>query len=80
MAKSLASSGAAIVIAGRNKTKAHSALSELRLLGAQAEFVELDVLTEASCYRVIERAVERLDVSIFLSTTPAQAFARHQKT
>src|SRR4029079_1303737 len=28
-------------------------------LGAQAEFVELDVLTEGSCNRAIERAVER---------------------
>ena len=34
-------------------------MSELRSLGAQAEFVELDVLTEASCYRAIEVAVER---------------------
>jgi 2-dehydro-3-deoxy-D-gluconate 5-dehydrogenase len=59
MAKGFASSGAAVVIAGRNQTKAQSALSELHSLGAQAEFVELDVLTAASCYRAIERAVER---------------------
>jgi len=59
MAKGFASSGAAVVIAGRNQTKAQSALSELHSLGAQAEFVELDVLTEASCYRAIQRAVER---------------------
>jgi 2-deoxy-D-gluconate 3-dehydrogenase len=43
MAKGLASSGAAVVIGGRNQTKAKSALSELHSLGAQAEFVELDV-------------------------------------
>ena len=59
MAKGFASSGAAVVIAGRNRTKAQSALSELRSMGAQAEFVDLDVLMEASCYRAIERAVER---------------------
>src|ERR1700686_2591292 len=67
MAKGLAGAGAAVVIAGRNKTKAQSALSELHSLGAQAEFVELDVLKEASCKQAIERAVERfgrLDILI----------------
>src|SRR3954454_10714365 len=49
MAKGLAGAGAAVAVAGRNKTKAQSALSELRALGAQAEFVEMDVLKEASC-------------------------------
>ncbi|MGA9125988.1 MAG: SDR family NAD(P)-dependent oxidoreductase, partial [Pseudolabrys sp.] len=37
MAKGLAAAGASIVIAGRDKMKAQSALSELRSLGAQAE-------------------------------------------
>jgi 2-deoxy-D-gluconate 3-dehydrogenase len=59
MAKGFASAGATVVIAGRNKTKAQSALSELHSLGAQAEFVELDVLKEASCQETIQRAVER---------------------
>jgi len=59
MAKGLAAAGATVVIAGRNKAKAQSALSELHVLGAQAEFVELDVLKEASCKQAIERAVER---------------------
>jgi 2-deoxy-D-gluconate 3-dehydrogenase len=59
MAKGLAAAGAAVVIAGRNKTKAQSALSELHSLGAKAEFVELDVLNEASCQQAIQRAVER---------------------
>src|SRR4029077_5155854 len=44
MAKGLAAAGASVVIAGRSKTKAQSALSELRSLDAQAEFVDLDVL------------------------------------
>lgn len=59
MAKGLASAGATVVIAGRNKTKAQSALAELRSRGARADFVELDVLEEASCQQAIERAVER---------------------
>jgi 2-deoxy-D-gluconate 3-dehydrogenase len=59
IAKGFASAGASVVIAGRNKTKAQSALSELHSLGAQAEFVELDVLKEASCHRAIQHAVER---------------------
>jgi 2-deoxy-D-gluconate 3-dehydrogenase len=59
MARGLAVAGASIAVAGRNKTKAQSALSELRALGAQAEFVELDVLDEASCRQAIQRAAER---------------------
>jgi 2-dehydro-3-deoxy-D-gluconate 5-dehydrogenase len=59
MAKGFALAGASVVIAGRNKTKAQSALSELRATGAQAEFVDLDVLQEASCKRAIEQAIER---------------------
>ena len=59
MAKGLARAGASIVIAGRNKTKAQSALSELRSLGAPAEFVDLDVLDEMSCRQAIQNAVER---------------------
>jgi 2-deoxy-D-gluconate 3-dehydrogenase len=59
MAKGFASAGATVVIAGRNKTKAQSALSELRATGAQAEFVEFDALKEASCKQAIERTVER---------------------
>jgi 2-dehydro-3-deoxy-D-gluconate 5-dehydrogenase len=59
MARGLAAAGASLVIAGRNKTKAQSALSQLRATGAQAEFVELDVLQEASCKQAIERAIAR---------------------
>jgi 2-deoxy-D-gluconate 3-dehydrogenase len=59
MAKGFVSAGAAVVIAGRNKTKAQLALSELHSLGAEAEFVEVDVLKEASCHQAIQRAVER---------------------
>src|SRR5262249_52393790 len=59
MAKGLASAGATVVIAGRNKTKAQAALSELRALDAQAEFAELDVLDERSCREAVERTADR---------------------
>src|SRR6185312_12477582 len=59
MAKGLAEAGASVAIAGRNKTKAQSALSEIRSLGGQAEFVEMDVLNETSCRLAIQNAVER---------------------
>src|SRR5215469_1692345 len=67
MAEGLAAAGASIVIAGRNKTKAQSALSELRSLGTGAEFADIDVLKEESCHQAIEQAVERfgrLDILI----------------
>jgi len=60
MAKGLAAAGATVVIAGRNKQKAQSALSELRSVGAQAEFIELDALEEASCRQAVQRTVDRL--------------------
>jgi 2-dehydro-3-deoxy-D-gluconate 5-dehydrogenase len=43
IAKALASAGSAVVIAGRNKAKGQSALSELRAITAAVEFVDLDV-------------------------------------
>ena len=76
MAKGLASAGAAVVIAGRNKTKAQSALSELHALGAPAAFVALDVLDEASCQQAIQRAVERfgrLDILVNNAGTTVRA-------
>ena len=67
MAKGLAAAGACVVIAGRNKAKAKSALSELHSLGAAAEFVDLDVLKETSCHQAVQHAVQRfgrLDILI----------------
>ncbi|MGA7151687.1 MAG: SDR family oxidoreductase, partial [Pseudolabrys sp.] len=55
----LAAAGASIVIAGRNKTKAQSALAELHALGAQAEFVDLDVLEEQSCRQAVQHTADR---------------------
>lgn len=59
MAKGLAAAGATVVIAGRNKQKAQSALVELRSVGVEAEFIELDALEEASCRQAVQRAVDR---------------------
>ena len=59
MAKGLASAGATVVIAGRNKTKAQAALSELRAFGTEAEFTELDVLNERSCRQAVQRTADR---------------------
>jgi 2-deoxy-D-gluconate 3-dehydrogenase len=67
MAKGLAGAGATVVIAGRNRTKADAALAELRATGATAEFVELDVLEEASCRQAVDRTAQkfgRLDILI----------------
>ena len=67
MAKGLAAAGATVVIAGRNKTKAEAALSELRTSGAAAEFAELDVLQEASCHQAIDQTAQkfgRLDILV----------------
>ena len=67
MAKGLAAAGAAVVIAGRNKTKAERALTELKAIGARAEFVELDILQETSCKQAIDHVAKtfgRLDILI----------------
>jgi 2-deoxy-D-gluconate 3-dehydrogenase len=56
MAKGLAMAGARIAIAARDRTKAEKALAEL---GAQAEFIELDVLSEASCRKAVAETAER---------------------
>ncbi|MGA7184890.1 MAG: SDR family oxidoreductase, partial [Pseudolabrys sp.] len=42
-----------------NKTKAQSALAELHALGAQAEFVDLDVLEEQSCRQAVQHTADR---------------------
>jgi len=59
MAKGLAAAGASVVIAGRNKAKAKTALAEIAALGGRAEFAELDVLQEASCKAAIDGAAKR---------------------
>lgn len=59
MAKGLAGAGAAVVIAGRDREKARTALAELSAFGATADFAELDVLQDASCRAAIDAAAEK---------------------
>jgi 2-dehydro-3-deoxy-D-gluconate 5-dehydrogenase len=64
MAKGLASAGATVAIAGRNKDKAQAAL---QALGPRGAFIELDVLKEESCRGAVAQAAERwgrLDVLV----------------
>ncbi len=72
MARGLAEAGATIAIAARNRDKAEAALSELKGLGADAAFIELDVRKEASCRGAVKAAVERfgrLDILVNNSGT-----------
>jgi 2-deoxy-D-gluconate 3-dehydrogenase len=59
MAKGMAQAGAKVVIAGRNKAKAEKALGELRGYGGTADFVDLDVLDEASCRAAVDGVAQR---------------------
>jgi 2-deoxy-D-gluconate 3-dehydrogenase len=66
MAKGLATAGAKVVIGGRNKAKADSALAALRALG-EADFVTMDAVREESCRAAVAQAAERfgrLDILI----------------
>lgn len=67
MARGLAGSGAAVVVAGRNEGKNAAAVSELEKLGAKATPVVVDVTDEQSCQRMVAAAVQtfgRLDILI----------------
>ncbi|WP_137043782.1 SDR family NAD(P)-dependent oxidoreductase [Pseudolabrys sp. FHR47] len=60
MAKGLAGAGATVVIAGRNKAKADTALAELRAIDSRADFVEIDVLKEESCRGAVNAVADKL--------------------
>jgi 2-dehydro-3-deoxy-D-gluconate 5-dehydrogenase len=67
MAKGLASAGASVVIAARNKAKAETAVEEMESLGAKAAFVAVDVADESSVKAMIHAAAElwgRLDILV----------------
>src|SRR6201986_2503504 len=67
MARGLASAGASIVVAARNREKRLGAISELESLGAKAVFIEVDVSDEASVQKMIDLAAAewgRLDILI----------------
>jgi 2-deoxy-D-gluconate 3-dehydrogenase len=67
LARGLASAGAAIVVAGRNRGKSEKAVEEIRALGVEAEAIEVDVADEASVNALIRASAERwgrLDVLV----------------
>jgi 2-deoxy-D-gluconate 3-dehydrogenase len=67
MARGLASAGAAIVVAGRNRGKSEKAVAEIRALGVEAVAIEVDVADEASVNALIRASAERwgrLDVLV----------------
>jgi 2-deoxy-D-gluconate 3-dehydrogenase len=59
MAKGLASAGASVVVAARNKAKGDEALAALEALGARAAFHEVDVSDEASVASMVDAAAAR---------------------
>ncbi|MDI3471335.1 MAG: Oxidoreductase, short-chain dehydrogenase/reductase family [Pseudolabrys sp.] len=59
MAKGMAAAGASIAIAGRNKEKGAAAIAAIKALGVDADFVEIDVLQEASCKQGVDQVVKR---------------------
>ena len=67
MAKGMATSGATVVVAGRDAAKNATAVEELRALGAKASAIAVDVLKEESCRALIADTVRqygRLDILV----------------
>jgi NAD(P)-dependent dehydrogenase (short-subunit alcohol dehydrogenase family) len=66
-AMSFAKAGHGVVVSGRKQDAGQALVSELRSLGAEAEFVQADVRNEDDVHRLVNRAVERfgrLDVAV----------------
>jgi len=64
---SFAKAGHRVVVSGRKQDAGEALVSELRSLGAEAEFVQADVRNEDDVHRLVNRAVERfgrLDVAV----------------
>ncbi len=59
MAKGMAQAGADIAIAGRNAKKAQAAVDALKALGVKADFIEVNVLKEKSCFDMVAETVKR---------------------
>jgi 2-deoxy-D-gluconate 3-dehydrogenase len=59
MAKGLAEAGAAVVVAGRQKSKNAAAVKEIEALGAKAAAVEVDVTKAASAEAMVADTVAR---------------------
>ena len=56
---SFARAGNRIVVSGRKADAGQALASELRSIGAEAEFVQADVRREEDVRRLVDRAVER---------------------
>ncbi len=61
MARGLASAGARVVVAARNKEKSNAAVRELQALGAGALGISVDVTEEKSVNALVSETVERCD-------------------
>jgi 2-dehydro-3-deoxy-D-gluconate 5-dehydrogenase len=67
MARGLARAGADVALAGRNAEKNRAAVKEIEALGARAIAIEADVLQEAACRELVDRAAQkfgRLDILV----------------
>ena len=74
-ALAFAREGARVVVSGRRDDAGQMLVSELRALGAEAEFVRTDVRHEEDVRNLIDRAVERfarLDVAVNNAGTEGQ--------
>jgi 2-deoxy-D-gluconate 3-dehydrogenase len=59
MARGMASAGASIVVAARNREKSLRAVAEIEALGGEAAAIEVDVSDEASVEHLVAASVER---------------------
>jgi len=67
MAEGFASTGAIVVLAGRNAKKGETAVQRIAQAGGEAEFTEVDVTSENSYRALIDKAAPRhgrLDVLV----------------
>src|ERR1700692_737561 len=74
-ALAFAREGARVVVSGRRDDAGQKLVTELRALGAEAEFVRTDVRHEEDVRTLIDRAVERfgrLDVAVNNAGTGGQ--------
>jgi NAD(P)-dependent dehydrogenase (short-subunit alcohol dehydrogenase family) len=74
-AKAFAEQGARLVVSGRNDEAGRLLVTELRAVGAEAEFVRADVRQEEDVRGLIDRAMERfgrLDVAVNNAGTEGQ--------
>src|SRR5947209_408191 len=67
MAEGFARAGAWVVLSGRDKTKAGSALASLRAHGGETHFIAADVTDETACRALVAGTIEkfgRLDILV----------------